>query len=76
MSETIPVGPVIQRNYYDLAESNPCHNCSAPCCRYMILSYNAPETLMAIDRMIYLLGIEMALGKFVNSTFQKQMIEF
>jgi Fe-S-cluster containining protein len=61
MPEVIPVktiGPVIQRNYYELSESNPCHNCSAPCCRYMILSYNAPENLMSIDRMIYLLGFQ------------------
>lgn len=43
-----------RRNFAEFAEHNPCDDCSAPCCRLVILPQPIPETFTALDRLRYL----------------------
>jgi hypothetical protein len=45
-----------RRNYTEFADHNPCDDCSAPCCRLVILPQPIPETFTALDRMRYLVA--------------------
>ncbi|HUP84220.1 MAG TPA: hypothetical protein VM143_01010 [Acidimicrobiales bacterium] len=56
MSES-PVA-FLGRNFSAFAEHNPCEDCSAPCCRLVIVPQEAPETFGALDRLRYLVAHE------------------
>lgn len=42
--------------FFQLLEDNPCTSCSAPCCKMLLLPYQAPNTFMEMDYIRYSLG--------------------
>ena len=46
------------RNFSAVAEHNPCDGCSAPCCRLVITSQDAPTTFHGLDHLRYLVAHE------------------
>jgi hypothetical protein len=56
-------------SYAEYNGNYPCEECSAPCCKYLIIPYNTPTTWMDMDFIKYLLNFPK-----VNLTVSKKGI--
>ncbi len=57
---------VIPLTFKDCSNGNPCLNCTAPCCRVIMIPHKTPATFMDLDFIRYLLNfprIEVAVSK-------------
>src|SRR3712207_5664059 len=46
------------KNFFEKTEENPCLNCSAPCCRMLLIPHPAPNTFMDLDYIRYMVGFQ------------------
>ena len=44
------------KNFFESNQENPCQECSAPCCKMVLINYPAPSTFMEMDYIRYMLG--------------------
>lgn len=44
------------KTFFQIAESNPCTGCSAPCCRMLLIPHPTPVNYMDLDYILYMLG--------------------
>ena len=42
--------------FNDFNETDPCEECNAPCCKYLLIPYKTPSTWMDMDFIKYLLN--------------------
>lgn len=65
VGEAIPQTPIPRGdNFMEKAEENPCLDCSAPCCRLLLIPHPTPATFMDMDYLRYMVafeGVEMIL---------------
>jgi Fe-S-cluster containining protein len=57
--------PIRGKNFFDIAEENPCNGCSAPCCHILLIPHPTPTTFMDLDYIRYMLefpSVEMILN--------------
>ena len=47
---------VQKKNFLEITEGNVCANCSAPCCRVLIVPHATPLTFMDLDYIRYIVG--------------------
>ena len=45
-------------SFFDRRAANPCHDCSAPCCRMLVFPHGAPGTFMDFDYIRYMMMFE------------------
>jgi Fe-S-cluster containining protein len=46
----------MDKNFFEFSQDNPCQECSAPCCKMLLIDYPAPATFMEMDYIRYMLG--------------------
>lgn len=54
-----------RKGFLEIASNNPCTQCSAYCCRMLLIPHPTPTTFMDLDYILYMLGfpgIEMVLN--------------
>jgi hypothetical protein len=46
------------QSYFERSEENPCRDCSAPCCRMVLIPHPTPTTFMDLDYIRYMVGFQ------------------
>jgi hypothetical protein len=61
------------QNFLERAGENPCTDCSAPCCRMLLIPQSTPSTFMELDYICYMLGFP-NVRMLLNSDGQWQVL--
>lgn len=61
------------KSFFEIAEENPCTDCSAPCCRVLLIPYPTPSTFLDFDYVRYMLGFP-TVRMILNSDGQWQLL--
>lgn len=59
--------------FWEKAEENPCLDCTAPCCRLLLIPHPTPATFMDLDYIRYMVAFE-GVEMILNSTGQWQVL--